>query len=116
MAKPTDEEIAAAVRAAFDPPNITNQMKLAKLVGLERAAVLGQECGGKLGTLEQRRPEKIAGEANPWADNFKNGDPEIAKANILRSLGTKAAAGFAKAAVSPGAPYGKTILGYPLKG
>jgi hypothetical protein len=113
MTKATDEEIEAQAKLAFDPPNLTQQMLLVKLLGddLAKAAEIAKQYGGQIGTLIQKRPEKIAGTSNPWATTTFKGTPasaEAEKARILRTGGTKFATALAKAA-------GVTVLGYPLK-
>jgi hypothetical protein len=112
MTKPTEDQISAQAKLAFDPPSITQQGLLVKLLNndLEKAAQIAQEYGGKLGTLEQRRPEKITVSTNPWSDKFK-GTPAEALAEqtrILRTSGTAFAGSLAKAA-------GVSIMGAKLK-
>jgi hypothetical protein len=114
MTKPTEAEIEAQARLAFDGPNgpnITQQGLLVKMLGgdLAKAAEVAQQYGGKLGTTEQRRPEKIATHTNPWSDAFKGDDAQrLAEQQRILKTGTKFAASLAKAA-------GKTVFGYPIR-
>jgi hypothetical protein len=102
MTKATDEEIEAQAKLAFDPPNLTQQMLLVKLLGddLAKAAEIAKQYGGEIGTLIQKRPEKIAGATNPWSDKYRGppAEAEAEKARILRTGGTKFASALAKAA------------------
>jgi hypothetical protein len=111
MTKPTEAKIEAQARLAFDPPNLTQQMLLTKMLGndLNKAADLAQQYGGTLGTLQQRRPEKTSGASNPWSDKY-SGDAaqrEAEKARLLRAIGTKACQSLAASA-------GYSVLGAKL--
>jgi hypothetical protein len=112
MPKPTEEQITAQAKLAFDPPNITQQGLLVKMLDndLAKAAEIAGEYGGQIGTLLQKRPEKITTTTNPWSDKYKGtvAEAEAEKDRILRKRGTAFAGALAKAA-------GVSIMGVRLK-
>jgi hypothetical protein len=112
MLKATEEQIEAQAKLAFDPPNITQQGVLVKMLDndLAKAAEIAKQYGGDIGTLNQKRPEKTTSTSNPWSEKF-NGTPaeaEAEKARILRTSGTAFATALAKAA-------GVSVMGVKLK-
>jgi hypothetical protein len=110
MTKPTDAEIEAQARRSFDPPNLTQQGVLVKLLDgdVAKAADLAQQYGGRLGTLEQRRPEKTSDATNPWSPSWR-GTADEAQAEQIRFI--KMGTGIANRMAYP---HGMSPLGYPL--
>jgi hypothetical protein len=99
-------------RAELALSSLKEQGELIREIGEAAASEVLAQHGLKIGQIKPpaKAEEKIKGEGNPYAKNFKGtpAEREAKIASIIRSAGTKFAASLAKSA-------GVTISGQPLR-